>query len=518
LSGAVIQGRSIAENLDDAADVVVVGSGAGGAVVAKELAEAGLEVVVLEEGPHIPGSVYGKLRPTESLRRIGREAGTTAVLGLGDTPLITVMAGRAVGGSSILTGGVCFRIPHRVHDRWVKERGLVELAERELEAAFASVEKESHVETVPVEMRSESTKRFVVGAERLGIAMKSLRRNTNGCCGCGRCNFGCPHGAKMSVDVTYLPKAIKAGARVYSDCLVEEIVSLGGRVRGVRGRLLGEGVGKHQLKRGRFFVRARVVVVAAGSLHSPLLLMRSGLRSDALGRHLTLHPGFRMVARFDDELKGWRGALQSAYSDHFEREGLTLTGLFVPPNVLAAGMPGVGKKYAERVAGIGHSAIFGGMVHDEGGGRIWNGIGREPFITYRMAPENKRQLMRGIRILGECFLAAGARELYLPIFGTEPVRSVRDLERFADDRVPARRVECITFHPLGTCRIGRTSKYGVVDQSGQSFELEGLYVADGSVVPTSIGVNSQLPIMAMAARIAWRIRDRAISSSRLLGL
>lgn len=505
---SVHEGRRLTGHLAEHADVVIIGSGAGGAVVAKELAEAGLEVVVLEEGPHVPGSTYGKLRPTESLRRMGREAGTTAVFGLGDTPLITVMAGRVVGGSSVLTGGVCFRVPSGVHRRWVEERGLTMLSERDLEPAFESVEKESHVETVPEHMQSASSKKFVEGAKRLGISMKPFRRNTKGCCGCSRCNFGCPHGAKMSVDLTYLPKAMSAGARVYSDCLVEEIVSLGGRVRGVRGTVLGEGVGKDQERRASLYVRADTVVLSAGSIHSPLLLLRSGFRSEALGRHLTLHPSFRIVARFEEELKGWKGALQSVYSDHFEDEGITLTGLFVPPSVLAAAMPGVGKSFADRVAKVGHSAIFGGIVHDEGGGTVRRGIGREPLITYRMTRANKASMIRGIQILGECFLAAGATELYLPIFGSEPVRAKSDLYRKVDGNMAARRVECVTFHPLGTCRIAKDPRDGVVDAWGQSFELDGLYVADGSVVPTSIGVNSQLTIMAMAARIAWRLRDR----------
>lgn len=494
--------------------MVVVGSGAGGAVVAKELTESGLDVVVLEEGPNVPGSTYGALRPSESLRRMGREAGTTAVLGLGDTPLITVMAGRVVGGSSVLTGGVCFRIPERVHHRWVTELGLSMLSERDLAPAFESVEKESHVEVVPEHMRSASTVKFIDGATRLGIPMKPIRRNTDGCCGCSRCNFGCPHGAKMSVDVTYLPKAIAGGARVYSDCLVDEILSAGGKVRGVGGHVLGPGTGRGQRSRGRLYVRADTVVVAAGSLHSPLLLMRSGLRSAALGKHLTLHPGFRVVARFDEELKGWRGALQSAYSDHFEHDDITLTGLFVPPNVLAAGMPGVGRSYADRVAQVGSSAIFGGMVHDEGGGRIWRGPGREPLITYRMSRKNKASMLRGIHVLAECFLAAGASEVYLPVFGSVPVERSSQLSAHLGPELPARRVECVTFHPLGTCRMAIDPRAGVVDPWGQSHELEGLYVADGSIVPTSIGVNSQLTIMAMAARIAWRLRDRLKDRSR----
>jgi choline dehydrogenase-like flavoprotein len=498
----IIEGRRLPGHLETSADVVVVGSGAGGAVVAAELAAAGLEVVVLEEGPHVPGEVQGRLRPTESMRTLWREAGTTAVLGLGDTPLISVLAGRGVGGSSLLTGGVCFRVPSSVHRRWVDELGLPMLSERELEPAFEAVERMSGVETVPESMRSLSTRRFVDGASRLGIPMQPIRRNTRGCCGCGRCNFGCPHGAKLSVDRTYLPKARAAGARIYADALVDEVLSLGGRVRGVRGRLLG-GAPDRQL-----FVRAPWVVVAAGSLHTPLLLMRSGLRAAALGRNLTLHPAFRVVAAFDERLDGWKGALQSAYSDHFEADGITLTGLFVPPNVLAAGLPGVGPDYARRVADIGRAAIFGGMVHDDGGGRVRRGPGREPVITYRMSPRNKASAIRCVEILAECFLEGGAREVYLPIFGSSPVRGRADLRRALHPGLPARRLECITFHPLGTARISIDPAHGVVDPWGHSHELEGLVVADGSVVPTSIGVNSQLTVMAMATRIAGRLRDR----------
>jgi choline dehydrogenase-like flavoprotein len=508
----VIEGCQLPGHLEERCEVLVIGSGAGGAVVATELAEAGLDVVVLEEGPHVPLEVYGRLRPTESLRRMGREAGTTAVLGLGDTPVISVMQGRAVGGSSLLTGGVCFRVPGSVHHRWVHERGLPMLSEAELAPAFDAVERESHVETVPVSMRSRSTEKFVDGATRLGIPMEPMRRNTKGCCGCGRCNFGCPHGAKMSVDRTYLPRAMAAGVRVYSDALVDELLTSGGRVRGARGRLLGGAPGR------RLYVRADTVVVAAGSIHTPLLLQRSGLRAPALGRHLTLHPAFRVVAAFEEELRGWKGALQSAYSDHFEAEGITLAGLFVPPNVLAAALPGVGPSFAARVADIGKAAIFGGMVHDDGGGRVHRAFGREPLITYRMSARNKVSTLRCIEILATCFLEAGAREVYLPVFGSEPIRGRADLARVLHANLPARRIECITFHPLGTARIAADPRDGVVDPWGRAYEVEGLLVADGSVVPSSIGVNSQLTVMAMAARIAWRLRealrDRGARSAR----
>ncbi len=503
----VARGRDVEGDVELSAEVVIVGSGAGGAVVAQVLAEAGVDVVVLEEGPYVPDHVYQAYRPTETLRHVGREAGATVVLGMGDTPLITVMAGRAVGGSSILTGGVCFRVPEYVHHRWVHERGLTDLTEEAMEDAYASAERASSVAVVPEHMRSEAVRRFADGASKLGIPVKPLRRNTDGCVGHARCNFGCPKGAKKSVDKTYLPRAIAAGARVYADVLVERVLASGGRASGVEGRLLGEKTARGQPRRGRIRVRAGTVVVAAGSLHTPQLLARSGLRTRPLGRHLTLHPGFRMVGRFDEVVTGWQGALQSAYIDAFEKEGLTFNALFVPPSVLAGGMPGVGPVFADRIAHLAHLGIFGCLVHDDDGGRVRRGLGREPLITYRLSKRNKSSLMLGMRTMAEIFLAAGAREVYPPFFGMDAIRTVEQARSVLHDGVPARRMECVTFHPLGTCRIGRDRSEGVVDSSGRAFDLEGLVVADGSVFPTSIGVNSQLPIMSMATRIAWRLRD-----------
>ncbi|MFO0724954.1 MAG: GMC family oxidoreductase [Myxococcota bacterium] len=495
----VIEGHKLGESQDLLAEVVIVGSGAGGAVVAKILAEAGVDVIVLEEGPYVPDYVYERYRPTETLRKIGREAGTTAVLGLGDTPVITVMAGRAVGGSSIMTGGVCFRVPEHVHHQWVKERGLNELDLAAMAPAFESAEIESSVAEVPVSMQSVSTRRFVDGASKLGIPVKPMRRNTDGCIGHARCNFGCPVGAKKSVDKTYLPKAIDKGARVYASMRVDRITEAHGRATGVEGKILGTDL--------RFRVRAQKVVVAAGSIHSPLLLKKTGFRGRAVGRHLTLHPGFRVVARFKDEVFGWKGALQSAYVDAFEQQDITLTSLFLPPNVLAAGLPGVGKVFADRVHDLRYLGLFGGMVHDDDGGVVHPFIGREPLITYRLSARNKQSMIRGIQILAETYLAAGAIEVYPPFFGMAPIRHASEVKRVLHEGLSAKKMECVTFHPLGTCRIARDTSEGVVDAWGRAFELPGVILADGSVFPTSLGVNSQLPIMAMATRIGWRLRD-----------
>lgn len=501
-SEPIVQGRHLDRGFDEACDVVVVGSGAGGAVVAAHLAEAGRKVLVLEEGPYYSPDEYGSFRPSESMRRMWREAGALTALGIGETPIIGLTIGRCVGGSSVLTGGVCFRIPGEVHDSWSRELGLSELSERAFERAYEDVERRVQVGEVPASLRSRSTRKFVEGAARLGVPMRPLKRNTHDCEGNARCNFGCPKKAKLAVDQSYLPSAIRKGARVIADCLVERVIIEGGAAKGVEGRVLG---GKYGAPSHRFRVRAQKVVVACGTLHTPLLFMASGVHNPSLGRGVTLHPALRISALFDDELRGWDGALQSVYSHHFASEGIALTGVYVPPNLLAAALPGVGKTHREYVEKIPHLGVFGAMIHDEGGGTIRrHPLGaREPLISYRMAPHNLRQLKRSITLLCELAFAAGAREVYPPIFGLPPIRSVAEARRLESTPLDARRIECIASHPLGSARMANEPRRGMVSPRGEVFGVSGLYVADGSVLPTSIGVNSQVPIMAMATKIAW---------------
>jgi choline dehydrogenase-like flavoprotein len=342
--------------------------------------------------------------------------------------------------------------------------------------------------------------------------MEPMRRNTRGCNGCGRCNFGCPHGAKMSVDMTYLPRAVAAGAQVFSDCLVDRVLIEGDRAVGVEGTI-SDGVRtllpRPFTSKRRVKVRARRVVLAAGSYHTPLLLGRSGVarKNPHVGRHMTLHPGFRMFARFEERIEGWKGALQSTYSRSLEGEGLTLTGLFIPPGVLAATMPGFGPDHVRGAAMIPHLAVFGGIIHDEGGGVVRPGPGREPIATYRMGAEERSKIPRLVRVMGEIFFAAGAREVFPPIIGQAGVDA--DAFRKLDlEHVPSLRIECSSQHPLGTCRMGASADASVVDDAGKVWGVRDLFVADGSVVPTSLGVNPQLTIMAMATRTAWKLREQ----------
>jgi choline dehydrogenase-like flavoprotein len=509
----IVEGRALAGDVEESADVIVVGSGAGGAVVAAHLAEAGQRVIVVEEGPYVPHARYGRMRPSESLRHLWRDGGATVAFGVGNTPVINVMMGECVGGSSVLTGGVCFRAPGSVLSHWARDLRLSGLSEAAMMPYFDDVERAVHVEEVPLALRSRSTLAFARGAERLGHPLLPMRRNTRDCHGCGRCNFGCPEDAKLSVDRTYLVRAVAAGARVFSDFHVERVLTHGARVAGVAGRIRGETA----RAAARFVVSAPRVVMAAGAYCTPLLLLHSGVgrQSGQVGRNLTLHPSFRMMARFDERIEGWKGALQSAYSRAYEHERIHLNGLFVPPGVLAGTMPGVGDRHAARARLIPHLAVFGGMIHDEPGGRVHHAFGKR-FITYRLSRADDEAVSRTLSLLGETFLAAGARELFLPVLGQEPVDA--DGFRAMDfRRIPRRRLECSSQHPLGTARMGVSAEHAVVGPDGESFELENLFVADGSIMPTSLGVNPQETIMAMATRIAFRLRERQVPPRAKVG-
>lgn len=502
-AGAYIEGRELAGDHTFDCDTVIVGSGASGAVVAAKLAEAGERVLVVEEGGRTPPEEYARLRPAQSLRKLWREGGSTAAMGIGDTPVINVTMGRCVGGSSVLTGGVCFRTPEFVLDHWSKELGLRDLSPRRMERYFDEVEGIVHVGEVPEEMRSRSTELWAEGAERRGLEVKPLRRNTKGCDGCGQCNFGCPEGAKMSVDVSYLPRAVEHGTRVLSDCLVKKVVTKFGRAVGIKARLLDE----RREERGSVLITAKRVVLAAGAVHTPLILWASGVKNRQLGRNMTVHPAFRITARFEEQVRGWAGALQSAYSDDFEDRGITLVSVFVPPFAVAGGIPGVGPSWTRRVREMDRLAMFGGLIHDDGGGRVWRPrLGREPLITYRMSRRDRARIPVIVRQLAEAYLAAGAKELYIPVLGHDPV-SPDEFRSLDLERIPARNYECSSQHPLGTCRVGTSKRNSVVDENGAVWGVDGLHVVDGGTLPTSLGVNPQVTVMAMATRYAERMLE-----------
>lgn len=468
------------------ADVCVIGAGAGGAVVAAELAEGGANVVVLEQGPrHEPDRFSA--RPLEMMTRLYREGGQTATLG---TPPIVLPLGRGLGGTTLVNSGTCFRTPASVLERWQREFGLDGLGEESLRPCFERVEAALSIAQVTPELAGRNAAVARRGAEALGWSHGYLRRNAKGCVGSGVCAFGCPTSAKQHVGITYVPRAEAAGARVLVGADVRRLLIERGRARGVEARFGGAWLE----------VRAPQVVVATGTIHTPLLLARSGLgrASGQLGANLALHPASGAFALMDEVVDMAKGVPQSFFIDEFASEGIMFEGVAGPPSYVAMALPLTGRRHAEAMERYRNLAQFGLMVSDSSRGSVRALAGR-PVIRYDLVEEDLARFRRGLARMEELFRAAGAREVYLPLpQGVTP------------ERARARDLKLMAFHPLGTARADARSTHGVVDGDLRLHGVEGVLVADGSVVPSSLGVNPQLTIMALATRLAFGLLGRAV--------
>lgn len=472
-------------------DFCVVGAGGGGAVVAAELAEAGADVVLLEQGPaHDPDGFTA--RPPEMLAKLYRDAGQTTTIG---SPPILLPLGRGLGGTTLVNSGTCFRTPEHVLARWGQEFGL-ELDRAAIEACFGRVERSLSVGEVTPELAGENAAVARRGAERLGWSHGYLRRNARGCVGSGVCVFGCPTSAKQHTGITYVPRAQRAGARLIEEADVRELTVERSRVRGVIARLAaGE----------RLEVRSWETILACGAIHTPLLLARNRIAgsSGQLGRNLSLHPATAVFALMPERVDMARGVPQSFYVDEFAQEGIMFETVAGPPAYAAMALPLQGDEHARAMASYRNLAQLGLMVSDSSRGSV-HALGRRPVIRYSLGEADLRRVRRGLERIERLLRAAGASEVYLPLPpGLAPAQArARDLRLMA-------------FHPLGTARADARATHGVVDGDLAVHGLRGLHVADGSVVPSSLGVNPQITIMALATRLAFHLLGRPVPAPAL---
>jgi choline dehydrogenase-like flavoprotein len=338
-----------------------------------------------------------------------------------------------------------------------------------------------------------------------GIKGRALKRNIRNCEGCGFCCYGCPSGAKQSMDVSYLPKAFARGAKAFTNCSFERLVVEGkSKVTGIVGRF-HDGAGKST---GRIAtLSAPIVILAAGTIYTPQLLRNNGVAVENrhLGRNLTLHPATKVFARFDEQIRGWEGTPQAYYLDTLADEGITFEGIFVPPDVAAMTVPFVGRRLNEFMRDYAHMASFGFMISDSSTGRVVKLPLVGTTVLYNMMPEDVEKIRKGVAFLSRLFLEGGATKVYTLLHGYTELASEQDVRRLESGRLRADDIDGMAFHPLGTCRMGISPEAGVVGPDYRVFGWDGLYVCDGSVIPSSLGVNPQVTIMAFATRLAFQI-------------
>lgn len=499
----ITTGREIDQDLKLETDVCVVGSGAGGAVTAKELREAGRDVILLEEGGHFTRKDFNR-DLFDMMRMMYRDGGGMAALGI---PPVLLPMGRTVGGTTTINSGTCFRTPEKVLRHWGADLGVPEVSPTEMDRFFEKVERVQNVSPVREEILGTNAKVVRRGAEKLGYSHGALLRNVNDKCrGCGVCCFGCPSDAKLGMNLTYIPMGVEMGLKVFANCRVEGVTMSDGRMTSVRGSVF------HPDQRKvthRFEVRARVFVLACGTIMTPYFLRKNGLfnSSGEVGRNLTIHPAVRVHAMFDEEIYGWRGVPQSYFVDQFKDEGIMMEGAHGPPALMAPSIPFVGKKYAEILARIKHLAAFGVMVSDTTRGRVYSMAGR-PTVVYQINRYDTERLVKGVVEMSKIFFAAGAREVYPTIHGFPILKSPDEISKIEPSKIKRSALEITCFHPLGTCRMGVDPKASVVDPYGRVHETKNVFISDGSIMPTSLGVNPQITIMAFATRNAEHIANR----------
>lgn len=480
------------------ADALVVGTGAGGAVVGCELAEAGLDVAFLEEGDFLTARDYGRATPLEAIQLLYRKGGLTFTTG---NTSVVLPSGRCVGGTTVINSGTALRAMPEAVERWRDEFGLWELA-RNLEAAYERVEGRLHVAVVAKEVFGRNGEAFRRGAERSGRRGSVLTRAVDGCRGAGRCCMGCPNDAKQATHLSYVPAALRAGARLYVRCRARRVRIEGGRAAGVAAEADGRPV----------LFRAPVVVLAAGAVFTPLLLAGVRRGGAGLGRHLRIHPASRVVGLFDEEIRGWEGVPQGYHLEDTLAEGISVEGIFVPPTLMSPSLPDFGTGLGALMGRYNHLGMIGYRVLEESEGRVLPrafGWPRSwPLVWYWLGREDVTRLARAASISAEILFAAGARRVFTAIHGFEVLESMKDAARLGEAPLSAGDMELSAYHAQGTARMADGPDRGVADPWGQVWGVRGLYVADASALPATPGTNPQVSIMAFATHVASGILAR----------
>ena len=490
--------------------VVVVGSGPGGGVVAKELAERGKDVILLEEGPPFARKDFVQ-EAAASMRRTLRESGMRVAQGNGFFPTMQAIA---LGGGSLVNSAICCRIPHWVLDKWADKAFVDDLRGGALDEHFDDIERFLGIEPTQEDVQGMRNMLFKRGCDALGISSEPTPRNTPGCKGSAECFTGCRNGAKASTDISYVPAAIRHGARVFCSMRAEYVVHSGQKVRGVTGHIVEPFTQKESHP---FEIQADEVVLAAGCMASPCIMMRSGigLASGQVGRNLQGHPGLATLAIFRDRVDPWQGATQGYQSLHYLKEGLKLEVLWAPIAVLAVRFPGLGADFKEHLMEFDHMAPFDVICAAENSsGTVKDRpFGWDPDIQFNVDPKDMANLKRGLLMLCDISWAAGAERILPGVHGVPEVLHSQDQMKLL--REHPLKVTDPTFgmnHVFGTARMGGNPRNSVCDSYGKVYGVDGLWLADTSTFPASPAINPMLTCMALARRTAVRMTslDRAI--------
>lgn len=497
----IVRGRELSADVALDVDAVVVGTGAGGAMVLRELARAGLRVVALEEGGHHTSADFNQ-REDEMLPLLFQDGGGRTT----DDLAIRVLQGRGVGGSTVHNTNLCKRTPDAILELWRDRYSVTGAGPVEMRATFEQVEKELSVTEIPAPMRNANNEVLRLGAKALGWRGAPLKHNRVGCQMSGFCELGCAYDAKQNALKVLVPAAVAAGATVYSDVEAVRITHAGGRATGIVG--VARDAAGEPLAWVR--IRAKVVVLAASAVGSAALAQKSGLPDPhvQVGKKLRIHPGAVAAGLFDRPMSSHYGIPQSyECTEHLSfEEGsdsrVWIVPAFAHPIGTASTLPGFGAAHMTAMRNYGKLSVLTAMVHDETEGRVTVDDDGRAKLSYKMTDADRRQLAKGLVACARLLLAAGATEVTIPAIPPVRVKTNAELDALDTSFVRPHGVPITAVHPMGTMRMGDDPKTSVVASTGEHHFVKNLFVADGSLFPTSLGGPPQISIYAFALHVA----------------
>ncbi len=483
------------------ADFVVVGSGAGGATCAVVLAEAGFDVLVLEEGMHRPPAMRDLSVPV-TMKETFRDFGCLAAEGKALTP---ILQGRVVGGTTAINAGIIWRVPEAVHQGWVeRDPGLAEALPWDvLQGHYDAIEEDLGITRVHRPTTGLNNLLMEKGCEALGYEGNVILRNAPDCQGAGACLTMCPGDNKLSMDRTYLPRAMEAGARLLACCRVEGLKRVRDTWR-VSATLRDPVEGQ---TRGSLVATARRgVVLAASTLQTPALLLRNRLGNRRVGKGLMGHPGTGLVAEYPFVVRQWDGVHQGYECVQFRDDGYKLESLGLPPELAAIRMPGVGASWTQALGRLENTSQWALAIKAEARGRVMP-LGKGGVrVKYCPNQADAGKYQRGMKRLCDIAFAAGATKLYPGVHGvpkvmTDPSQTALITEK----RLPVTAFSSLMTHLMSACSMGSDDKTAAVGLDYQVYGAPGITVADSGLFPSNLGVNPQHTIMAFARQAAQRL-------------
>jgi choline dehydrogenase-like flavoprotein len=513
MKGSLTIGTDLKSDVDVSCDIAIVGSGAGGAVLAAGLVERGLNVIVLEEGGYFTRADFdGDEAKVFPMMYQDRGTRTTADLA------ITILQGRTVGGSTTINWTTCFRTPDRILEHWTKVHGIEGWDPATMVPHFEAVEERLGIEEWPLDRINANNDVLYRGCTKLGWEVKPLRRNVRGCVDSGYCGMGCPTGAKQAMHRTYLQDGLDLGLTIHADVRADriELDAAGTKVETIHASVLDRTTGRPTGV--KVTVRPKVAVSACGAINGPAFLLRSGIDQGPVGRRTFLHPVIAVPGFYERVINPFFGAPQSVGSHEFYDRGPDKVGFFleappIHPILASLSFAGFGLETYDFMSRLPHLSAqlaihVDGLHPDDDGGTVSLRADGRIRVDYPVRGFLQEAMQASHLVLAKIHFAAGAKEVIALHHPMTQMNSLADLPKLAERKYGSLEHQIFTAHQMGGCAMGPDPATSVVDLELRHHTVKNLFVVDGSVFPTSLGVNPSETIYG----IAHKARDAVASA------